>query len=95
MQQVGDGRNAFQRKEANMMMCRKFGAALAVAGTIAAVMMTGTARVEAKGRRGGDAHDAICQYLASVINYPYVTPVVRDYALALFTAYECDPSLLQ
>jgi hypothetical protein len=95
MQRVDNATNGLQPKEANMKVFRKFSAALAVSGTIAAVMMIGTARVEAKGKKGGDPHDAICQYLASVINYPYVTPIVKEYALALFTSYECDPTLLQ
>jgi hypothetical protein len=84
-----------QFEEANMDLIRKFSTALVLAGMIAGAMMIGTARVEAKGKKGGDPHDAICQYLASVINYPYVTPTVKEYALALFTSYECDPTLLQ
>jgi hypothetical protein len=87
--------NRLQFQEANMNVIRKFSTALALAGMIAGAMMIGTARVEAKGKKGGDPHDAICQYLASVINYPYVTPIVKEYALALFTSYECDPTLLQ
>jgi hypothetical protein len=95
MQRVGDATNGFQFKEANMEMIRKFSTALVLAGVIAGAMMIGTARVEAKGKKGGDPHDAICQYLASVINYPYVAPTVKEYALALFNSYECDPTLLQ
>ena len=83
-----------QFEEANMDLIRKFSTALVLAGMIAGAMMIGTARVEAKGK-GGDPHDAICQYLASVINYPHVTPTVKEYALPLFKSYQCDPTLLQ
>jgi len=78
-----------------MQQIRKFTTALVLAAMIAGAMMIGTARLEAKGKKGGDPHDAICQYLASVINYPYVTPAVKEYAMSLFKSYECDPALLQ
>lgn len=78
-----------------MKKFRKFCAALVLSGTVASMITIGTARIEAKGKKGGDPHDAICQYLASVINYPYVAPAVREYAMSLFIAYECDGSLLQ
>ena len=81
-----------------MQICRKFGAAALLAGLIASGMMAGTARVEAKGKGGGggggDSTAAICAYLASILNYPYVSPYIAQYNLALFQAYGCDPALL-
>ena len=75
---------------------RRFGAATVLAGMIASGMMVGTARVEAKGKGGGggNTNDAVCAYLASVLNYPYVSPTIAQYARALFDAYGCDPALL-
>jgi len=74
---------------------RRFGAATVLAGMIASGMMVGTARVEAKGKGGGgNTNDAVCAYLASVLNYPYLSPTIAQYARALFDAYGCDPALL-
>jgi hypothetical protein len=79
-----------------MKELRKFSAAMALAGLIAGGMMLGTARVEAKGKGGGgDPNDAVCAYLASVLNYPYLSPIIESYVRALFDAYGCDPALLQ
>ena len=80
-----------------MQIIRKFSAAAVLAGLIASGMMAGAARVEAKGKGGGgggNTNDAVCSYLASVLNYPYVSPTVAQYALTLFAAYGCDPALL-
>ena len=77
-----------------MQKFQKLGSAVVLAAMIAAAMMIGTTRVEAKGKRGGDPQDAICSYLASVINYPYVSDAIRSSALYLFEAYNCDPALL-
>jgi len=84
------------RQEANMKELRKFSAAMALAGLIAGGMMLGTARVEAKGKGGGgDPNDAVCAYLASVLNYPYLSPIIESYVRALFDSYGCDPALLR
>jgi hypothetical protein len=77
-----------------MRRINKLGSAVALAAMIAGGMMIGTTRVEAKGKKGGDTQDAICSYLASVINYPYVSDAIKSSALYLFTAYNCDPALL-
>ena len=80
-----------------MKKLRKFGVAMVLAGLIAGGMMLGTARVEAKGKGGGgggDGKDAVCAYLASVLNYPYLSPVIEPYVRSLFDAYGCDPALL-
>jgi hypothetical protein len=74
---------------------RKIGTAAVLAGMIAGGMLAGTARVEAKGKGGGgNPNDAVCAYLASVLNYPYLSPTVAQYVRALFDAYGCDPALL-
>jgi hypothetical protein len=72
---------------------RKLGSAVALAAMIAGGMMLGSTTVEAK-KKGGDPNEAICAYLASVINYPYVSDAIKSYALSLFSAYNCDPALL-
>jgi len=77
-----------------MRNTRKLGSAMVLAGMIAGGMMLGSTNVEAKKSRP-DPHDAICQYLASVINYPYVSPAIKDAAMSLFNVYNCDPTLLQ
>jgi uncharacterized protein YdbL (DUF1318 family) len=77
-----------------MMKIRKFGAAMVLSGMIAGAMMFSTATVEAK-KSKPDAHDAICGYLASVINYAYASDAIKSSAMSLFIAYDCDPALLQ
>lgn len=78
-----------------MRRIKKLGSAVVLAAMIAGAVVIGTARVEAKGKKGGgDTQDAICSYLASVINYPYVSDAIKSSALYLFTAYNCDPALL-
>jgi len=76
-----------------MHRMRRLGSAVVLAAMIAGGVMMGTARVEAK-QRGVDPHDAFCGYLAQVINYPYTSDAIKSYALYLFTAYSCDPALL-
>jgi len=73
---------------------RKLGSAMVLAGMIAGGMMLGSTNVEAKKSRP-DPHDAICEYLASVINYSYASQAIKDVAISLFNAYNCDPTLLQ
>jgi hypothetical protein len=78
-----------------MKRIRKIGTALVVAAMLAGGLTLGSARVEAKGKGGGGgANEAICAYLAKIINYPYVNPYIRDFALDLFAKYECDPALI-
>jgi len=77
---------------------RSFSAAVVVAGLIAAGMTLASAGVEAKGKGGGgggDTNDAVCTYLASVLNYPYLSPIIEPTVRALFNAYGCNPALLQ
>jgi len=74
---------------------KKLGSAVVLAAMIAGGVMIGTTRVEAKGKKGGgDPQDAICSYLAAVINYPYTSDAIKSTALYLFNAYNCDPALL-
>ena len=66
---------------------RKFGVAVVMAAVLAVGMGT-TAQAANKKPGGGDK--PICTYLASVINYEYVTPTILQWALALWSHYNCD-----
>jgi hypothetical protein len=80
--------NNHQREDV-MRQLRKFGSALALAAMIAGGMMLGTARVEAKGGKGGgggSVQAAVCTYLLSVITYPYISPEIQAYAVSLYVA---------
>jgi len=73
---------------------KRFSAAAVIAGVMAGGMMLGSARLEAKGGKGGGVQGTICDALLAVITYKYVSPAINDYATSLYLAYECDPSLL-
>jgi hypothetical protein len=68
-----------------MRQIRKFGVAVLVAVTLA-----GGVSLEAKGKRDVDPKTALCQYLESVINYPGVSPYIRDLALSAWKLAGCD-----
>ena len=74
---------------------KRFSAAAVIAGLMASGLMLGTARLEAKGGKGGgNGNDLICAALLSVITYEYVSPAIKAYATSLYLGYGCDPSLL-
>jgi len=66
--------------------------ALVLAGTVASGILLGSARLEAKGKGGGDG--TICSSLLAIITYKYTSPTIRDYTTGLYLAYKCDPTLL-
>jgi hypothetical protein len=78
-----------------MRKFRKLGTAMVLSGMIAGAMMLGTARVEAKKRGGVDPTYALCTYLKSVIDYPYTSPTILEYAQLLYGYYNCDVVLAQ
>ena len=59
-----------------------------------AVMVAGAAATLEASNGGNKKTGTLCSYLASVINYTYVSPDIQAYALSLFYANSCDPSLL-
>jgi hypothetical protein len=69
--------------------------ALAVAAVMAGVMPLGMTRVEASGGKkgGGDPQAAVCAYLLSVINYPYVNDYIKQLAISVYNASGCQPAL--
>jgi hypothetical protein len=79
-----------------MKRIRRIGTAVIVAAVMATSLTLGAATVEARGGKKGsiDPHEAICKYLAAIINYDYVNPIIKSYAMSLFTAYACDVALL-
>jgi hypothetical protein len=70
-----------------MSSVNRVGAALVLAAAMAGGL--GTTSLEAKGKHGGDAQAAICEYLTSVITYPYVSAAVLVYATSLYNYYGC------
>jgi len=74
---------------------KRFSAAAVIAGLMASGLMLGTARLEAKGGKGGGGgNGTICDALLAIITYKYVSPTIKDYTIALYLSYGCDPSLL-
>ena len=74
-----------------MKRFRKFGSALVIAGVLAGVAMTNTARLEAAGKGGGSPKDAICDYLRAILAYEYTSPYIKVWAQALYDRYKCEP----
>jgi hypothetical protein len=77
-----------------MKRIRKMGTAAVVAAVLATGMTFGAARVEAKGKGGGDAQEAVCAYLLQVITYPYVNSYIKQFAIQVYLGYGCDPAKL-
>jgi|tagenome__1003787_1003787.scaffolds.fasta_scaffold20923472_1 hypothetical protein len=77
-----------------MRHAQRFTTALVLAGMVGSGMMLGSARLEAKGKGNGGGGGTICDALAAIINYKYTSPTIRDYAMSLFTGYQCDASLI-
>jgi hypothetical protein len=78
-----------------MKRMRRFVGALVVAAAIAGAMPLDMARVEASGGKkgGADPQGALCGYLLSVINYPYVNEYIRQIAISAYNATGCQPAL--
>lgn len=66
---------------------RRLTSALVIAGLMAVGL--GTASLEAKKPGGGGGQAAICDYLQAIIEYPYTSPAILAWALALWNYYEC------
>lgn len=71
--------------EIPMSKMRRMGRAMVVAGLIA----SGPGTAEARKPGGGGSNAAICTYLKNIIDYPYTSPIIRAYALSLWTKYGC------
>ena len=67
---------------------RKLGVAMVLAIVLAAGL--GTTAQAANKKPGGGGNDAICSYLKQIIDYPYVTPSILKWALALWDHYNCE-----
>ena len=77
-----------------MSRVRRFSAAMVVALLIAGGTTPGITRVEAAGKKGGsDGQGATCAYLLSVINYQYVSPAIKVWAVSLYNSLGCQPAL--
>jgi hypothetical protein len=70
---------------------RKFGSALVIAGVMAGVMMSSTASLEARGKKGGGGGSTLttCDYLKTIIDYPYTHYAIKLWALSLYKKYGC------
>lgn len=75
-----------------MTRVRRLSAAMLMAGMVAGFMVVGSARVEAA-KPGGGGQEAVCAYLLKVINYPYVSPIIKAWASSLYTSLGCTPAL--
>jgi hypothetical protein len=53
----------------------------------------GTGRLEAAKKGGEDGQVAKCQYLLSIIEYPYVSPTIKAWAISLYNAEGCNAIL--
>ena len=74
-----------------MTRIRRMGTAAVLAAVMATGLTFGSATLQAKGKGGGDSKAAICGYLNQVMTYPYVLPVIRDWASYLYhDVYNCD-----
>jgi hypothetical protein len=76
-----------------MKRTRRWGSAVA-AGLVAGGLLLGASRLEAAPKKGGeDGQAAKCEYLASIIAYPYVNPAIKVWAISLYNQMGCQPAL--
>lgn len=75
-----------------MASIKKLGTALVLAALIAGG--AGTASLEAAGKKKNstttDGLTATCDYLYSIMSYPYTSPSVYLYAASLYNYYGCS-----
>jgi hypothetical protein len=64
-----------------------------VAGLIITSGMLGPANVEAAKKKGSDGQTATCEYLRNIIDYPYVSPAIKVWAISLYNSQGCQPAL--
>ena len=72
-----------------MMHLRKLSEAITFAVLLSGGLLLTAANVEAAG--GNKKSGTTCEYLASVINYPYVAPAIKLWALSLYKSMGCQP----
>jgi len=70
-----------------MKSMRRMSAAFVLAAVLAVGF--GTAGLEAKKPGGGDPNAAICAYLKKVLEYPNLSPYIREIVLGLYDLYGC------
>lgn len=73
-----------------MASLKKLGTALILAAVLAGGL--GTTSLEARGKKSTttSGQTATCEYLWSVMTYPYVTPTVLLYSTSLYNYYGCS-----
>lgn len=77
-----------------MNYLRRFSTATMVTVLLAGGLSLAATPVEAAGKKGGtDGQGATCTYLLSVINYQYVSPVIKVWAVSLYNSLGCQPTL--
>ena len=72
---------------------RRLGAAAVLSALFAVGMLAAVSPAEAGAKKGGSGAEAQCAYLLSVINYPYVSPIIQLWAISLYSALGCEPAL--
>jgi archaellum component FlaG (FlaF/FlaG flagellin family) len=72
-----------------MSTLRRFTQAVVMAAVVAGVLSISAATVEAKPRGGDDAKQATCAYLLRVINYPNVSPYIKELAQQAYDLLGC------
>lgn len=76
-----------------MSRMRRFGAAIVLAGTIAAGLAISSARLQARGPGSGGSQSVLCKLLASVVNNTSLDVSIREAAWQTYTYLHCQPAL--
>jgi hypothetical protein len=73
-----------------MKRLRRCRAAAIVPGLIMLSGMLGAPDLATAGKKGGsDGQAATCEYLRSIITYPYFSPAVQAWAISLYNSQGC------
>ena len=72
-----------------MRHLRRFSSAFLFSLLVAAAMTFSTVALEAAAKKGGPHNGTICEYLKSIIDYPYTSEWIMAYVLSLYNFFGC------
>jgi hypothetical protein len=79
--------------EVTVERVRRSSAAAVIVSLILLGSTPATSEAAAKKKGDPDGQTATCDYLRSVIEYPYTSPIIKAWAISLYRSQGCQPAL--
>ena len=76
-----------------MERVRRSSAAAVIVSLIILSSTPATSEAAARKKGGSGGQTATCDYLRSVIDYPYTSPIIKAWAISLYRSQGCQPAL--